>query len=185
MRLLIAGSLVRAQQSELLGEAVIDSLLVTQEGMGRRLTEGRKKYSTWIVSEARRKLKLRAVEYKGGACCRCGYSKCVAALQFHHVDPDGKDFQIGGKVLCWEKIQAELDKTIMVCANCHHELHHEAAEARRAAQETEVRSLVPVRVPAPHGSASRYSMGCRCEPCRAAHATRLREYKRERRRRAA
>jgi len=136
----------------------------------------RKKYLTWAVSEARRKLKVRAVEYKGGKCLLCGYRRCIAALHFHHLEDDAKDFQIGGQVRSWEAIKAELDKCIMVCSNCHTEIHAKEDESARAAQEAEVRALVPVRVPAPHG-ASRYSMGCRCSVCRAWHAIRIREYK--------
>lgn len=135
-----------------------------------------RKYTTWAVSEFRRKIKARAIAYKGGACNSCGYAKCPAALQFHHLDPTRKDFQISGNAKAWEKIVVELDKTVMVCANCHFELHHEESERQRVQQELEVRVLVPVRVPAPHGS-SRYTMGCRCPKCKAGHATRLREYK--------
>lgn len=143
-----------------------------------------RKYTTWAVSEHRRKLKAKAIAYKGGACIRCGYSKCPAALQFHHTDPTRKDFQISGHARAWEKIVIELDKTLLVCANCHHEIHHEESERCRVQQEIEVRALVPVRVPAPHG-ASRYSMGCRCPECQAGHAVRLREYKRKKREKSA
>jgi hypothetical protein len=144
--------------------------------MGKRVvTPARKLYLSWVVSESRRKLKLKAVEYKGGACLLCKYDKCPAALQFHHLEEDEKDFQIGGQVRSWEAVKLELDKTIMVCANCHAEIHAKEADIARVAQEVAVRELVPVRVPAPHG-ASRYSTGCRCAVCKAGHATRMREY---------
>lgn len=56
----------------------------------------------------------------------CGYSKCIAALDFHHTDPSKKDFGIssGGYTRSFEKIKDELDKCILVCANCHRELHY-------------------------------------------------------------
>src|SRR4051812_34282916 len=56
--------------------------------------------------------KKRAVEYLGGACKRCGYSKCSNALSFHHRDPSQKSFEPNQKSysLSWLKIQAELDK---------------------------------------------------------------------------
>lgn len=66
-----------------------------------------------------------AVEYKGGKCNSCNYNKCIAALEFHHIDPEQKDFGIGNKgfTKSWDKIKTELDKCILVCANCHREIH--------------------------------------------------------------
>lgn len=79
------------------------------------------------VNRRRRKLKAMAVEYKGGACGKCGYSRCISALEFHHVDPSQKDFAISttGSTRAWSKIQKELDKCILVCSNCHREIHEE------------------------------------------------------------
>jgi transcription elongation factor Elf1 len=79
------------------------------------------------VSNRRRELKRLAIEYKGGKCCRCGYNKSVRALHFHHLDPKEKDFGIGldGHVHSWEELKKELDKCILVCANCHAELEDE------------------------------------------------------------
>lgn len=77
------------------------------------------------VTKRRRKLKLLAVEYKGGRCERCGYNKCVDALDFHHLDPSTKDFNISknGNTRSWDEIRKEVDKCIMICANCHREEH--------------------------------------------------------------
>lgn len=78
------------------------------------------------VKTHRQKVKERAVEYKGGKCEKCEYNKCVRALEFHHIDPTEKDFTIGYyKILSWEKIKKELDKCILVCSNCHREIHDE------------------------------------------------------------
>lgn len=79
------------------------------------------------VQRRREKLKILAIEYKGGCCERCGYNKCVRALEFHHTDPSQKDFGIGaeGQTRSFERIKAELDKCILVCSNCHREIHHE------------------------------------------------------------
>lgn len=69
-------------------------------------------------------VKAKCVAYKGGACQRCGYSRCIAALGFHHVDEETKLFQISGNEnRAWEVVKAELDKCIMLCANCHTEVH--------------------------------------------------------------
>lgn len=77
------------------------------------------------VQKRRRMLKRRAIEYKGGCCELCGYSRCVEALEFHHEDPSAKEFGLGqrGLTRSWEKIKAELDKCQLLCANCHREVH--------------------------------------------------------------
>lgn len=74
------------------------------------------------VSKRRRRIKQMAVELLGGKCCRCGYDKCIAALQFHHVDPMQKLFGISsGATRAWKVVQEELKKCILLCANCHAE----------------------------------------------------------------
>lgn len=73
-----------------------------------------------------RETKKQAVEYKGGKCERCGYNKCIAAMDFHHLDPSQKDFSISNaKNKSFDKIKNELDKCILVCSNCHREIHSE------------------------------------------------------------
>lgn len=69
------------------------------------------------------KTKLKAVEYKGGKCIVCGYNKSIRALQFHHLDPSQKDFGISGSTKSFEKLKSELDKCVLLCSNCHAEVH--------------------------------------------------------------
>jgi predicted DNA-binding protein YlxM (UPF0122 family) len=87
----------------------------------------RKKNAVNAVNKRRRKIKQMAIDYKGGQCVKCGYKKCNSALEFHHLDPTQKDFSLGAKGHCtsWDKIKKELDKCILVCANCHREIHGE------------------------------------------------------------
>lgn len=68
--------------------------------------------------------KLRMVEYKGGKCEKCGYDKCEDALVFHHLDPSKKEMNFN-TCYCrsWESIKKELDKSILLCSNCHSEIH--------------------------------------------------------------
>lgn len=82
-----------------------------------------------IVRERRRQFKKNAVEYKGGKCCKCGYSKCIHALEFHHLDPSKKtdDLSRCSRVGLDESIKKELDGCDLVCANCHRELEYEMA----------------------------------------------------------
>lgn len=77
-----------------------------------------------ISKKRRNEFKNWCVEYKGGKCSICGYNKCLRSLDFHHLDAAQKDFEISAN---WkkpkEKIQKELDKCILVCRNCHGEIH--------------------------------------------------------------
>lgn len=80
--------------------------------------------------ERQRKLKQELVDYKGGSCVKCGYKKYIGALEFHHLDPTKKDFTIAHLKLTSfnDEIKKELDKCILVCANCHREIHNEMAQ---------------------------------------------------------
>ena len=70
-----------------------------------------------------KKLKQKCIDYKGGACVKCGYNKCNSALDFHHLDPSKKELGLSKNRRKWEILKAELDKCILVCANCHREIH--------------------------------------------------------------
>jgi hypothetical protein len=77
------------------------------------------------VTRRRRKLKAMAVEHLGGKCMSCGYDKSVWAMDFHHLDPSQKDFAISvaGNSMSWENVRKEVEKCILLCKNCHAELH--------------------------------------------------------------
>ena len=89
-----------------------------------------KKCSSEAVSTKRRKNKLMLVEYKGGKCERCGYDKCVDALEFHHLDPTEKEITISGNIKSLKKLKKEVDKCMLVCSNCHKEIHSEINEKK-------------------------------------------------------
>ncbi len=65
------------------------------------------------------------VQYKGGKCRLCKYNKCHWAFDLHHVNGKTKDFGLSARGLTrsWEKLKKEADKCILVCANCHREIH--------------------------------------------------------------
>ena len=66
----------------------------------------------------RYRAKAAAVEYLGGKCVKCGWQGNQAALQFHHLK--GKDFTIGNAAnKSWDFIKKEIQKCILLCANCH------------------------------------------------------------------
>jgi DNA-binding CsgD family transcriptional regulator len=69
------------------------------------------------------------------ACERCGYDKNIAALEFHHEDPNEKDFLISGKFYNLEKAVKEAEKCLLLCANCHREEHIKIREDRYKKEE--------------------------------------------------
>lgn len=84
-----------------------------------------KKHRSKSVINWRKDKKTKLVEYKGGKCQVCGYDNSLNVLSFHHKDPKEKDFQISSKSYSFERLKKEVDKCIMVCTNCHIEIHEE------------------------------------------------------------
>lgn len=91
----------------------------------KRKYADRAKYLIVAVAKRRKKIRDMAIEFKGGKCNICGYDKCNAALEFHHIDNRKKDFglSMNGITRSWEKTKKELEKCILVCSNCHREIH--------------------------------------------------------------
>ncbi|MCI6458491.1 MAG: hypothetical protein MSA56_12565 [Clostridium sp.] len=74
----------------------------------------------------RRLIKQKALRYKGGKCEMCGLEDEPYMYDFHHKDPNEKDFSLGSKTSTtkWHLIEAELDKCMLLCANCHRKIHY-------------------------------------------------------------
>lgn len=91
----------------------------------KRTYADRAEYLKKAVTKRRKMLRKKAIEYAGGSCSLCGYNRCMEALDFHHRNEQDKSFGISqnGLTRSWEKIREEVDKCILVCANCHRELH--------------------------------------------------------------
>lgn len=91
----------------------------------KRTYADRRQYLINAVSKRRKVLREKAIEYKGGKCMFCGYNRCQSALDFHHFDEKEKGFGISkdGITRSWERIVKELDKCVLVCSNCHREIH--------------------------------------------------------------
>jgi hypothetical protein len=73
------------------------------------------------------KRKIFIVKKLGGCCLNCGYNKNLSALVLHHKKPEKKNFQLDMRSLSNRKqsrIDNELKKCILVCRNCHAELHN-------------------------------------------------------------
>jgi 5-methylcytosine-specific restriction endonuclease McrA len=86
-----------------------------------------------LVSVRRNRVKEKAIKFKGGECQHCGYKKCKRALTFHHLDPKQKSFSLDSNSmfsLGWKTVEAELNKCILLCSNCHFELHDKEIEEK-------------------------------------------------------
>ncbi len=102
----------------------------------------RRKYKRTVI---RRKQTIAVKEYintvKAGGCSLCGYSKCLSAIEFHHVG-EGKRFElssVGSRSV--EQIKREIGKCLIVCANCHREIHANEVgivNMRRKEEDTQV-----------------------------------------------
>ena len=83
-----------------------------------------KRCNNEAVAERRRAVKQVLVDEAGGRCSECGYSRCTAALEFHHLDPSDKQFGIAsaGCTRSIESSRREASKCVLLCANCHAEV---------------------------------------------------------------
>lgn len=102
------------------------------------------------ANKSRRNTKKLAVDMLGGECSVCGYKKCVAALDFHHKNPEEKDFQIS-HYRKREDFLKEIEKCELLCKNCHAEKH--AAERKTKIGE---RARVVLRFCKTHGETPFY-----------------------------
>ncbi len=77
------------------------------------------------------------MELKGGKCELCGYKSCIWALDFHHLDEKTKSFSLSvrGLTRSWALIKNEVEKCVLVCANCHREIHAGVADLSKMGSE--------------------------------------------------
>ena len=72
-------------------------------------------------------------ELKINGCAICGYNKCDASLDFHHVNPEDKKFSCGINGLTMHNSKDfgnEVNKCILLCRNCHGEIHTKERETK-------------------------------------------------------
>jgi 5-methylcytosine-specific restriction endonuclease McrA len=109
----------------------------------RRRYSDRREYLIRAVQKRRKEVRELALEFLGGCCARCGYDRCVDALEIHHLASSEKDFGISarGYTRSWKKVRAELEKCELLCANCHREAHAklQLSAARRNEKSGEFR----------------------------------------------
>ena len=74
-----------------------------------------------LKQQIKEKLDACGVEWK---CVRCGYDRSIAALDMHHLDPTHKEFAIYSRwSISVDRLKDEVKKCIVLCSNCHRELH--------------------------------------------------------------
>jgi len=97
----------------------------------------KQKAKAWTANNRNYHRKL-TVRYKLLVGCNlCGYKKCDKALEFHHKGQAGKSFNISTVLfngVSTAKLKNEIRKCIVVCANCHREIH--AGEVSKAQKST-------------------------------------------------
>ena len=82
------------------------------------------KSQTQVLKDYRTRRRQRMFYVMGGCCQVCGYNKCLATLEFHHLDPTIKEYGLSTSwSISWAKTKEELKKCILLCANCHREVH--------------------------------------------------------------
>lgn len=79
-----------------------------------------------VANKTNRASKLRAIEYMGGVCKDCNKSFPPCVMQFHHLDGSTKS-ENPSYFRRWDRLKIELDKCVMLCANCHLIRHHGGA----------------------------------------------------------
>jgi hypothetical protein len=134
-----------------------DKNKITKSGLASQCKACTSHNKTVNTQEKKRKL----VNELGGSCQKCGYNKCIAALDFHHKD-NNKEANISSLRNCkYSTMLEEAKKCLLLCSNCHRELHY--MEYKRRATKKELS----------HGTSGGYSK-CgpkKCEECK--------EYKRK------
>lgn len=74
-------------------------------------------------------IKMKAVEYKGGKCVDCKFNLHLAALCFHHINKNEKEYSIKDLLRRgFEQAKPELDKCVLLCFNCHQIRHFKGGE---------------------------------------------------------
>lgn len=125
---------MKEQILKLKGEGLSNSEVVKVLGCAKSTISYHLNSKDKILSRQRvrrQEKKKTLVEYKGGECIKCGYSKCLDALDFHHRDPEDKSFTINvSKNFGIELLKKEADKCDLLCANCHREVHSEERNRR-------------------------------------------------------
>lgn len=75
------------------------------------------------VKEWRKNTKIKLFEGFGSKCSMCGIEDDPIIYDFHHLELEGKEFQLSSKIMSWENLINEAKKCVMLCSHCHRKLH--------------------------------------------------------------
>jgi hypothetical protein len=108
-------------------EKTIDNFYVVKRGEGKRYNGYCKMCNNFVCANRHRSVKTKMIEYKGSKCERCSLKlkdSHYSVFEFHHVNKEEKDPKFS-RIKCWswEKIIKELERCMLVCANCHRIIH--------------------------------------------------------------
>ena len=84
-------------------------------------TKKKKRKQQNQLKDKRQHLVLEEMQRRGGKCAKCGFSD-IRALDWHHLDPNDKVNSVSEMIrnrVSMDKLQAEVDKCELICANCH------------------------------------------------------------------
>lgn len=75
-------------------------------------------------TEKQKARKIDFIKYKGGKCYHCGLKSFPVIYDFHHIDPNQKEFNLSdNRYYPVDKLKLELDKTVLLCCLCHRLVH--------------------------------------------------------------
>ena len=96
---------------------------------------GNNRLQSYVAQQQRgRNRKLELIRLNGSRCGSCGYERNFSALEFHHRNPESKNFPLDLRSLSnrsWARILDEAQKCDLVCSNCHKEIHNPASIMKR------------------------------------------------------
>ena len=108
-------------------EKPIEDFPFRNKAAGIRRSNCKKCHSEYMKNIYKKK-KDTIQEIKSTCCCsKCGYNKCPEALDFHHIDPNQKEEKVSSMIshnYNLDKVKDEIQKCIVLCANCHREFHY-------------------------------------------------------------
>ena len=107
-------------------ELSLDKFNWRDKAKGTRRADCKDCHNGYMKNQYKQK-KLEIQDLKTGIkCVKCGYNKCGAALEFHHINPEDKDDTVARMIsnnYSLERVQNEIKKCVVLCSNCHHEFH--------------------------------------------------------------
>ena len=121
-------SLLSEEKKETQRKAALKYYYANKEQSAAKAKRWRENNKEYVLNKQRndkRNRKLWAIEYLGGNCSACAGVFHPAVYEFHHIDPTKKDRDPSKMLqLSLLKLTIELDKCILLCANCHRFKHH-------------------------------------------------------------